>query len=134
MSKAAIRGVVLLGVVFLAGVLGGLALDRVVVAKKAPPPGLSLKVPDVLDQLDLSTAQRQMADSILQRSSPRSEAMMRELVPRFRAIADSVNAELAALLTVRQRAKLDSLTRGSVFVIKKRSPSGKERVDTVRSR
>jgi hypothetical protein len=94
-------------------------------------PHLTLQTPFLLDRLNLTAEQRRAADSILARSSPRSEAAMRDIVRRLAAIADSANAELAAILTPAQRAMLASMTRGTVFVLKKKDSAGRERIDTV---
>jgi hypothetical protein len=134
MNSASVRGAVLLAITFAAGVLAGGAADRATTRRQSVTPHLALQAPFLLDRLDLTTEQRHAADSILTRSSPRSEAAIREMVPRLAAIADSVNAELAAILTPAQRAKLASMTRGTVFVLKKKDSDGKERIDTVYKR
>jgi hypothetical protein len=85
----------------------------------------------LLDRLDLTPEQRRAADSVLRESSPRSEAAMREMVPRLAAIADSVNADLRRLLTPAQRAKFDSLTRAPKFLLKRKDSTGIVRVDTI---
>jgi hypothetical protein len=133
MSQANLRGTVLLVITFAAGTLAGVAVDRAMTGASAER-HLALQRPDLLDRLSLTPAQRRAADSILARSSPRSEAAMREMVPRLAAIADSVNAELATILTPIQRTTLDSLTRRTVFLLKKKDSVGNERIDTVRKR
>ena len=134
MNGASLRGAALLLITFAAGLLAGLAADRAMTRRQSMSPRLALQAPELLDRLDLTTEQRRAADSILVRSSPRSEAAIREMVPRLAAIADSVNDELAAILTPAQRARLASITRSTIFVLKKKDSAGKERVDTVYKR
>ncbi|HEY5060846.1 MAG TPA: hypothetical protein VII52_04870 [Gemmatimonadaceae bacterium] len=134
MNRASLRGAALLVITFAAGLLAGGAADRALATRQLATPHVTLPAPDLLDRLDLTADQKRAADSILARSSPRSEAAMREMVPRLAAIADSVNAELAAILTPAQRAKLASMTRGTVFVLKTKDSAGKERIDTVYKR
>ena len=134
MTMAMSRGAGLLVVTFLVGVLAGVALDRSR-ANHAPTGTRVMSQPrQVLDQLGLTPEQRRAADSIFERSSPRSEAAMRELVPRLAAIADSVNMELGRILTPAQRRRLDSLTGGPMFILKRKDSSGTTRVDTIGKR
>jgi hypothetical protein len=131
MTSSAVRSLALLAVVFMAGALSGVAVDRVYAPQQ--PAGVRIRtiVPDLLDGLDLTTEQRRAADSVLRKSSPRSEAAMREIKPRLAAISDSVNAELRRLLTPAQAAKLDSLTSRRQFLIKRTDSTGIVRVDTI---
>jgi hypothetical protein len=135
MSDPRRRGFILLAMVFVAGALAGIAGDRALVSRREAGTRVMLRSNDLLDQLDLSREQRVAAESILARSSPSSEAVMRELALRLSSIADSANRELASVLSPAQRAKLDSLiTRGSLFLLKRKDALGRERVDTVRKR
>lgn len=131
MKRASGRGIALLMMAFAAGALTGVAADRAMAPRALVTTRLTMRMSDVLGRLALTPDQRRAADSILGRSSPRSEAAMREMVPRLAAIADSVNAELAAILTPAQRTKLDSMTRRTVFLLKKKDSAGKERIDTI---
>jgi hypothetical protein len=126
--RAIVFSLIALG--FLAGVGAGVAGDRLVA-----PRMLRVRVDDmsaVLDRLQLTPDQRRLADSIVARSAPRSEAIMREVGERLRAVADTVDRELRALLTVEQRARLDSMRTGPHLVLKrKEAGSGETRVDTL---
>lgn len=135
MSDPRRRGFILLAMVFVAGALAGIAGDRALVSRREAGTRVMLRSNDLLDQLDLSREQRVAAESILARSSPSSEAVMRELALRLSSIADSANRELASILSPAQRARLDSIiTRGSLFLLKRKDALGRERVDTVRKR
>jgi hypothetical protein len=48
-------------------------------------------------------------------------------------VADSVDAQLRAILTPQQRRQLDALQRKPVFLLKRRSTTGPDVVDTVYS-
>ena len=134
MTMAKSRGVGLLVLTFLVGLLAGVALDRSRGKQAAAGTRFTSQPGQVLDQLGLTPAQRRAADSIFERSSPRSEAAMRELVPRLAAIADSVNMDLARILTPSQRRRLDSLTSGPTFILKRKDSSGTTRIDTIGKR
>ena len=56
---------------------------------------------------------------------------MRDVAERLRAVSDSVNAELRAILATEQRARLDSLRHPAVFLIKRKTPGNATTVDTV---
>jgi hypothetical protein len=115
-----------------AGFALGVAADRWL----APTPTMRTRVirdmSSVLDGLALSPEQRRQADAILAASAPRSEDAMRAAADRLRAVADSVDAELRAILTPEQHSRLDRLRREPVFMIKRNTPGGGTTVDTVR--
>ena len=129
-------GAALLIAVFIAGVAVGLALDRVA---RSEPRLKTVVVADmgrVLDRLELTAAQRAQADSIVQRRAPATERMMLDVADRLRGVSDSLDAELRAILTPRQRARLDSL-RGEPKIILRRKTVGADGatvIDTVLSR
>ena len=126
------RGIILLGVVFVAGALAGIAGDRALVSRRQAGTRVVLRSNDLLDQLRLSREQRVAAESVLARRSPTSEVAMRELAVRLSSIADSANRELASILSPAQRAKLDSITGAPLFLLKRKDALGREHVDTIR--
>jgi hypothetical protein len=132
MRDARRRGIILLATALVAGALAGIASDRALLSRRPVGTRVMLRSNDLLDQLELSREQRVAAESILARSSPSSEIVMRELALRLSAIADSANRELASILSPAQRAKLDSITRGPLFLLKRKDALGRERVDTIR--
>ncbi len=122
------RGTLVLVAVFVAGALAGVAVDRVR-ASEEPARRLSLQMSSVFDRLQLTPHQRHAVDSILNASTPRTEAVMQEMAPKLNAIVDSVNSDLRLLLTPPQQAVFDSLQRGSRRLLLKQRVG--DRVDTV---
>jgi hypothetical protein len=132
MTTRQMRGLLLLIVVFAAGIAAGVGIDRALPSGSVLKTRLMTQVPRVLRELQLTETQRRAADSILERSNLGALAAMRELVPRLGAIADSLDAELRQILTPAQRAKLDSLGGTRMLLLKRKTsgPAG-ERVDTL---
>lgn len=128
-ARAIVISLVLLA--FVAGAAAGAAADRVMTRRV-----IRVRVDDmsaVLDRLRLAPEQRRLADSIVTRIAPRSEAIMIEVGERLRAVADTVDRELRAILTAEQRARLDSLRTGPRLLLKRKSAGpGRTRIDTVR--
>jgi hypothetical protein len=127
-----LRGLTLLLAVFAAGVAAGIGLDRAAATDSRLETRLSTGMPAVLDRLGLTPEQRRAVDSLLERSRPRAQAAMAEMVPRLGAIADSLDAELREILTPAQRARLDSLGGQGLLVLKRKSSGpGGIKVDTL---
>jgi hypothetical protein len=127
-----VRGFLLLLAVFAAGVAAGVGLDRAVTTGSKLETRLSTGMPEVLVRLGLTAEQRRAVDSLLERSRPRAQAAMAEMVPRLGAIADSLDAELRQILTPAQRARLDSLGGQGLLVLKRKtSGPGGLKVDTL---
>ncbi|NIR44328.1 MAG: hypothetical protein GWN99_00200 [Gemmatimonadetes bacterium] len=112
------QGIVLLLVMFVVGVLAGVALERVRIARNAPSgarpfgmgqPWAEGHLPMMFRELDLTADQRERIATILLQSRPRTERILQEMLPRLRAVTDSVRDEVRAVLTVEQAARLDSL-------------------------
>jgi Spy/CpxP family protein refolding chaperone len=132
-SRARTLGVILLGLIFAAGIAAGVAADRVLGAGQVLR--VKLETPDagVLDKLGLTPEQRGRAEAIMARRAPRTEAMMLEVGERLQLIADSVDAEFRAILTPEQRIRLDSLHAGQRLLLKRKvtRPDGSVVTDTV---
>ncbi len=45
----------------------------------------------------------------MERRRPRTDELLREMLPRLRAVTDSLEAEVRAVLTAEQAVRLDSL-------------------------
>jgi hypothetical protein len=121
----------LLVVTFAAGMFAGIGADRLLAPRlriRGPADDMSA----VLDRLSLTPAQRVQAEAIVARTAPRAQAVMTELAERLRVVADSVDAELRAILTPEQRLRLDALRREPRFMLKRKmaTPTG-TRVDTL---
>jgi len=122
-----------LALAFAGGAVVGVGADRWL----APTPTIQARVAldpsGILDGLGLTPDQRVQAEAMLAASAPRAEEAMREAAERLRAVADSVDAELRAILTAEQRRRLDDL-RPPTFMIRRKVPGGETTVDTLRPR
>jgi Spy/CpxP family protein refolding chaperone len=121
----------ILALVFFAGALAGIVGDRLLsprIRLRAATDDMS----QVFDRIGLTGEQRTRAEAIAARSAPRSRAIMLDAVERLRVVADSVDAELRAILTPEQRLRLDSLAREPRIMLKRRvmTPGGTT-VDTL---
>jgi hypothetical protein len=124
-SRTALLGA-LVGIAFIAGIAAGVIGDRMVGRRPVIRARFTADMGPVLDQLRLTSAQRARAESIIARRTPRSEELMIELAERLRAVSDSVDAELRAILNPEQRARLDSLRRRERVMLKRKvvTPGG----------
>jgi len=118
LGRIRLQGIVLLLVTFAVGVLAGLALERVMAARRPPRfmPPMSMgqpwakgPLPPMFAELELTTEQQSQIRDIMERSRPRSEELLQQTMPRLRALTDSVRMEIQAVLTPEQAARLDSL-------------------------
>lgn len=119
LGRVRAQGIALVAIVFVAGVLAGVAGDRLLAARRAPeppPPDMTMlrplrrgSLPGMFRQLDLTLAQRRQIVEILEQGEPRTEEILSEMLPRLRAVTDSVHAEIRAVLTEEQASRLDSL-------------------------
>jgi Spy/CpxP family protein refolding chaperone len=116
---------------FIAGAAAGVVGNRLL----APRIQIRTTIGDmgpVLDRLRLTPEQRRQADSIVSRSEPRAREVLVELGARLQMVADSVDAELRAVLTPEQRLRLDSLRSDSRLLLKRKTMTPKgESVDTL---
>ncbi len=113
------KGITLLFATFFAGLLAGLAAERMLAARRTPEsPGFEIGMARGLGEgrllgpfreLDLTVEQRARIRDIFQGSMPRTDAVMQEMLPRLRAITDSVHQEIRAVLTPEQEVVWDSL-------------------------
>lgn len=120
----------LLVLAFVAGAAAGVTADRLLTPKPTIRTRIKRDMSGVLDKLGLTAQQRAQADAIIQRSAPRTQEVMLEVAERLRTVSDSVDAELRAILTTDQRARLDSLKARPMFMLK-RKQAGSVTVDTV---
>jgi Spy/CpxP family protein refolding chaperone len=110
------RGLALLLVVFVVGVLGGMALERVRVTRRAPVErtrtmAMRGGMPPMFQHLDLTAEQRARIDTILRDSRPLTDSVLRSSLPRLRAIRDSVRLQIRAVLTPEQQERFDEMER-----------------------
>jgi Spy/CpxP family protein refolding chaperone len=116
-------------------VVGGISIgvigDRLASRRIQNSARITTDLGSVLDDLSLTKEQRIKADSILEKSAPRTEEAMFEIAARLRAISDSVDIELRSILTPTQRSKLESLRRRPIFLLKRQQTNGTTSIDTV---
>jgi Spy/CpxP family protein refolding chaperone len=131
-SQPRLRGLIisLLVLTFIAGASAGIAGDRLIAPQKHVR--VMVDMSGVFDRLGLTAEQRRQADSIVERSAPRAEAIMIETAERLRSVADSVDSELREILTPEQRARLDELKTDQKIMLKRKlvTPGG-TKIDTV---
>jgi Spy/CpxP family protein refolding chaperone len=105
---------------FAAGAFAGVAWERARTAQ----PKLRIQVDrgdariESFEELGLTDAQRRRIEQVFARAQPRTDAVLREMLPRLRAVTDSVNAEVQAVLTPEQRRKLGRLQPRGVVEIR----------------
>jgi len=129
-------GSALLLAVFISGLAVGLALDHVARQEPRLKTVVVADMSRVLDRLELTAGQRAQADSIIQRRAPTTERMMLDVADRLRGVSDSLDAELRAILTPQQRARLDSLRSERKIILRRKTvgADGDTVIDTVLSR
>ncbi len=66
-------------------------------------------LPRMFQQLELTQEQQERIAVIMENGRPRTDAVMNEMLPRLRAVTDSVQQEVSAVLTPQQRVAWDSL-------------------------
>jgi Spy/CpxP family protein refolding chaperone len=117
LGRVRAQGLALLVVTFAVGLLGGMALERVRMARRVPPqqvdrvrmgPGV---MPPMFERLDLTGEQRERIDAILQQSRPLTDSVLQSSLPRLRAIRDSVRLQVRAVLTPEQQERFDAMER-----------------------
>ena len=118
----------LLVVTLVFGVVGGVALDRWLLRPGAHAAGPRTSLPRRMGEqradpvrlrsefsgqlaraLHLTPDQRVRVDSILQRQQSRSRALIRQMAPELRRLADSTRAELRQVLTPEQWERMQQL-------------------------
>ena len=102
---------------FAAGAAAGIAWERT----RVEPPMFRVHVNggdariEALEELGLTDAQRRRIEQVFERAQPRTDAALRETLPRLRAVTDSINAEIQAVLTPEQRRRLGRVEPRRVF-------------------
>ncbi len=123
LGRVRATGLALLVVAFLAGGAAGAAGGDAWTARHRPGDGGPMGrggmpgmmgprmgrdgLPPGFDRLDLSAEQKQRVTEILERTRPRTDSILRQAMPRLRAITDSTRAEIHAVLTPAQRDQLE---------------------------
>lgn len=139
-TRGRFRAAALLVITFLAG----LAAGYTVAGMRAPAPWggergrIRIMLPDSLppafEQLELTIVQRQQVLGILARARPTTDSILRGVIPRLRALTDSVDGEIRAVLRPEQRERLLTLRRATEpMLLLKTAPTAQSpaRVDTI---
>jgi Spy/CpxP family protein refolding chaperone len=113
------QGIAILLLTFVVGVLVGFAGERVRTARRAPgPPEMGPEtmarfrqgnLPTMFQELNLTPEQVRQIEIIMENGRPRSDAVLDQMLPRLRAVTDSIRQEVRAVLTPEQAAVWDSL-------------------------
>jgi Spy/CpxP family protein refolding chaperone len=98
-----VRALLALVFVFVLGGVAGAGVARLA-GGRGPHGG-----PPELRALELTPAQERQARAIGDRHRPELEAIRVEVAPRVRAVRERMRAELRAILTPEQRARLDAI-------------------------
>lgn len=116
-----VQASLVLAAAILIGVAAGVTGERLrASAERPPPPRIERdrppdgrfrdRLPPMFERLDLTDAQRTAIRQTMERYAPLTRGVMDEMVPRLRAIRDSAQVEVEALLTDEQRARLAELS------------------------
>jgi Spy/CpxP family protein refolding chaperone len=117
--RARLLALGVLAALFAAGAAAGIAWERT----RSEAPMFRVHVNggraqvDAFRELGLTDAQRRRIEQIFARAQPRTDAVLRETLPRLRAVTDSINTEIQAVLTPEQRKKLGRVEPRRVFGI-----------------
>jgi Spy/CpxP family protein refolding chaperone len=113
------QGIAILLLTFVVGVLVGFAGERVRNARRARPPlevGPDMMArfrqgnpPAMFRRLNLTPEQVRQIAVIMENGRPRSDAVLEEMLPRLRAVTDSIGQEIRGVLTAEQAAVWDSM-------------------------
>lgn len=118
LGRVRAQGIALLLITFVVGALAGISLERVRAARLSPPASAGIgmmqpqregRLPMMFRRLDLSPEQRAQIARILEAGRPRTDAILNQMLPRLRAVTDSVQTEIRAVLTPEQIVRLDTL-------------------------
>ncbi len=104
-----IQGAVLIIVIFVVGVLAGGAGERIRASCERPMGSFrqSGELPRPFGRLGLTEEQQTEIFEIFEIFGPRADSILHELMPRLRAISDSIHDQVDEILTPEQREMLD---------------------------
>jgi len=107
--KLRIQGALLIIVIFVVGVLAGIATERVRAARERPmrPFDHRGELPRPFQRLGLSEEQRTQIIEIFEGTRPHADSILQELMPHLRAINDSVQGLVRDVLTDEQVEMLE---------------------------
>lgn len=108
--RVPVQGLVLVIVVFVAGLLTGGAIERIRTSQGRPmrPPMENRgPLPWPFASLDLTEEQESRIVEIFESGRPLTDSIMQEVMPRLTAINDSIRDEIRRLLTPEQVEQLE---------------------------
>ncbi len=121
LGRIRLQGLTLVALAFIAGGLGGVALERVRASKQAaeaapaipgfPRPGMFRpgQIPPPFRRLNLTAEQETQIKAILEEARPMTDSILGEMMPRLRAATESTRQQILAVLTAEQAEQLDSI-------------------------
>lgn len=120
LGRVRAKGIAILLLTFLVGGLAGAAFERARASRSTPEPtapwwearrgaGRPGRLPPMFRELNLTDEQRARIREIMERGRPRTDEVLNEMLPRLRAVTDSIQGEIRSVLTPEQAAQLDSL-------------------------
>lgn len=111
LGRARVQGLALLVIAFLVGVLAGVASERLLaLSAHGGPPGphpAGHRLPYGLGRYDLTAWQRDSIYALIERSGPRTQSLLAEVLPRLREHGDSLRTSIRSVLTPEQRRRFD---------------------------
>ena len=132
--RARMRGILLLAVVLVVGVLLGAAWERYraqgATTSAAPTSPGQRTYPGALGRMDLTASQRATIDSLIELERPRFESIVQHVLPDLRAEADSLRAVIRTALTPEQQRLFDREPRPQGTELLRRFSNGTAPPDT----
>ena len=124
--RARLLGAALLIAMFAAGWMAGIAWTRTYARGVSVDVRMTTGIPPELKRLGLSSTQEDTLRLILHDGQRRTLEVLHEFEPHMRALADSVELAIHAVLTPAQRAALDASSKSRARDLLERT------IDTVR--
>lgn len=132
LGRTRVRGLVVIGAVFVSGALLGAAIDHVVRGRARPPSAEELAasafvptedvaanmkmartgIPVVYESLHLTPDQRQRIRALMDAMRPATDSLLQDSWPPLRTLLDSLQRGVEQVLTAEQRAQLAAMRRG----------------------
>ncbi len=119
LGRVRTKGVAILAITFLVGGLAGAAVERARATRPASEPlrpGAGMMrpfregwLPPLFENLGLTADQRTQIIDIMEQGRPRTDQILREMLPRLRTVTDSIHEQVRAVLTPEQLVQFDSL-------------------------
>ena len=117
LGRVRVQGIILLIIVFVAGGVAGALIDRANPLKDRRPQKLRVynpnptpyEFPGFFRDLDLTDEQRVQIRAIFEKHRPAIDSLLGEAMPKIRALRDSADTEIQAILTPEQRERFEKM-------------------------